>query len=261
MLQADYYDNKSQDYAKYRFNIPSIVCDYICAYLGKKHLGNFLDLGCGTGELTIPLSTHFDQVTGVDPNQQMINQAIKEGRENNINNIQWLNDYAENLLDSFEKFNLITVANAFHWLNHKIVVPWIKAHLKENSAVALIGSYGGFIYAKEDDWQFKIKQIWHQWFGEKQTSILRKRFNGYDEWGDVLKQYHFSSVEMIKLPHKRNWTIESLIGYSKSLSFYQVTSEEQAQKFTEDMYNKLLKINPSGNFLENYDIVLIIARN
>lgn len=45
---------------------------------------NILDIGCGTGGLAIELSDFFDSVKAVDPNKQMLDIAVTETNNNNI---------------------------------------------------------------------------------------------------------------------------------------------------------------------------------
>lgn len=45
---------------------------------------NILDIGCGTGELAIELSDIFDSVNAIDPNKQMLDIAVTETENDNI---------------------------------------------------------------------------------------------------------------------------------------------------------------------------------
>ncbi len=259
MLATKHFHKKSKDYVQHRFCLPTNVCDYLCAYINDDP-DNFLDIGCGSGQLTIPLSHHFNHGVGVDPDKQMLAEAIQRAKKKKINNIDWLNYHAENIPNTIGNFNLITIANAFHWMDHTIVTPWIKKHLKPNGTLSLIGSYEGFFDAKENEWQFAVREIWDKWFLSQQKSVLRKRFNGYTEWQDILAPYNFSKTEIIRLPHKRIWDIERIIGYSRSLSFYQLTSDSQAKEFAHEIRDTLLKYSPDGNLEENYDLILVMAK-
>ena len=65
---ADYY-------AKYRRGYPPQVLDALQAAFGLDTDDVVLDLGCGTGQLTVPLASRFRSVIGMDPEPDMLRLA------------------------------------------------------------------------------------------------------------------------------------------------------------------------------------------
>ncbi|MDE4996635.1 methyltransferase domain-containing protein, partial [Francisella tularensis subsp. holarctica] len=60
---------------------------------------SFIDLFCGLGNFTLPISQHAKSVIGVEGEPTMVKRA-KETADNN--NITYVNFYAANLFESFE---------------------------------------------------------------------------------------------------------------------------------------------------------------
>jgi len=54
--------------------------------LNKK--GTLLDLGCGTGELAIPLANHFTSVLALDPDDGMLQEGRKKAKKAKVDNIK-----------------------------------------------------------------------------------------------------------------------------------------------------------------------------
>ena len=52
---------------------------------------NILDFGCGTGRLSLALSSFGEQVTGVDVSEAMLTEAEKNKHEQNISNVTFVN--------------------------------------------------------------------------------------------------------------------------------------------------------------------------
>ena len=50
-------------YARFRPPYPDALLDYLISKFELGGRSNLLDLGCGTGQVAIPLSRHFRQVT------------------------------------------------------------------------------------------------------------------------------------------------------------------------------------------------------
>ncbi len=53
--------------------------DLLSAYVPKDGVSRIIDLGCGTGRFSEPLSVHFQaDVLGIDPSEKMLEQARKK---------------------------------------------------------------------------------------------------------------------------------------------------------------------------------------
>ncbi len=71
--------------------------------LATKNKMNILDLGCGTGILACAFAAKGHFVTGVEPSQQMLEQAKKKQHADKVN---WICSLAENFYSN-QKFDLI----------------------------------------------------------------------------------------------------------------------------------------------------------
>ena len=70
---------------------------------------NVLDLYCGTGSFGIYISDIVDKVIGVDYNESNINDALENNKLNKINNIEYICDKVENVIESFKDIDLVIV--------------------------------------------------------------------------------------------------------------------------------------------------------
>jgi ubiquinone/menaquinone biosynthesis C-methylase UbiE len=53
--------------------------DIFSAYVSKDGVSRIVDLGCGTGRFSEPLSVHFEaEVVGLDPSEKMLEEARKK---------------------------------------------------------------------------------------------------------------------------------------------------------------------------------------
>jgi SAM-dependent methyltransferase len=70
-----------------------------------------LDVGCGTGQSTVALTEVAEHVIGIDPSADMLKQA--EWNEN----VEYRKSPAERTPFRDGRFDLVTVAQAFHWFD------------------------------------------------------------------------------------------------------------------------------------------------
>ncbi len=77
-------------YHQYRRGYPSAVIDTLVDTFGLTSDDIAVDLGCGTGQLTLPIATRVRAVAGVDPEPDMLVRARRAAAEQGIGNVSWL---------------------------------------------------------------------------------------------------------------------------------------------------------------------------
>ena len=129
-------------YAKYRPTFPDDIYDEILKYCSS-NTGRDLavDVGCGSGQSTRPLSRYFRKVIGSDVSEQQIQSAIAKTTEEH-GNITYQTSPGEDLsfIDD-NSVDLITVSQALHWLDHDVFYAEVRRVLKETGVFAAYG-YG-----------------------------------------------------------------------------------------------------------------------
>ncbi|KAK9236948.1 S-adenosyl-L-methionine-dependent methyltransferase [Lipomyces kononenkoae] len=110
----------SKDYSDFRPTYPSALFTTLIDYhKGPRNLA--IDLGCGPGTATYPLSRYFAKVIGSDPSTVMIEQASKAAALKNQSNLQFVVSAAEDIssyIHSPGSVDLIFAAQSAHWFQH-----------------------------------------------------------------------------------------------------------------------------------------------
>jgi ubiquinone/menaquinone biosynthesis C-methylase UbiE len=78
MRFKDHFSTRSADYASYRPTYPRELVDYLAGLCERTDVA--LDVGCGTGQLSVLLAERFPWVVATDASEQQIARA--EVREN-----------------------------------------------------------------------------------------------------------------------------------------------------------------------------------
>ena len=133
---------------RYRPPYPEAVYEKLLAITPKR--GCLLDIGCGPGKVSRPLSRHFDKVIAVDPSRHMIElgQSLEDGRARNLH---WIVGFAEDI-DIPDRPDLIVAAASIHWMDHRRLFSRLKTYAAADHKVAVISGDAPFQPAWEADW-------------------------------------------------------------------------------------------------------------
>jgi ubiquinone/menaquinone biosynthesis C-methylase UbiE len=155
--QADLFSGTASYYAKYRTPYPSEVFKEIIAEYQPDGTGSLLDLGCGTGEILLPLAGFFKTVTGIDINEEMLEMARVRAAETKISHVEWKSISAEMIGALDSKFDLITAGNSFHWMDRKAVLQ--KSYDKLTAGGGMVILARGSVWNGESEWQNKTVEV------------------------------------------------------------------------------------------------------
>ncbi|MFZ0383979.1 MAG: class I SAM-dependent methyltransferase [Solirubrobacteraceae bacterium] len=103
--------------------------------LGLDGRGRLLDVGCGPGTVTLPLAGLFQEVVGLDADRGMIQEAERLASERGVMHARWVQSRAEDLPADLGKFDVVTFAASFHWMDRPLVAGIIGRTLETDGAV------------------------------------------------------------------------------------------------------------------------------
>ena len=225
-----FYIGKQENYSKYRPEYPQELFDFLSTNYSLKNK-DIVELGAGTGKFSKTASPICNKIYYIEPNIDMINK----GKDycNKCNNIYFLNNSAEKTELPNKSSDMVFAVQSFHWFD--------KSNVKEEAKRIL-----------KDDGYFAI--IWNN-LEDKDNKFSKEYFKYISEWNKKLtgKTYQHKNIEDRKnffrdekydtydFKHSNEYTLEMLIGLSKSLSYAPKENEEYYDEFINgiiDIFNK-----------------------
>ena len=200
----DLFSVQADDYAKYRPTYPAELFAYL------KTLANpplrVWDAGTGNGQAATELAKIFQEVIATDPSEKQIASATL------AQNIRYLVEKAEAPTFS-EKVNLITVAQAFHWLNHQ---EFAKACQKvaAQGCHLVVWSYAMTSVTPEVD--RAVDPLYNGLLGPYWEKERKDVENGYKNIS-----LPFEEIKVPMLPMKASWSYDRFSGYLRTWSALQ----------------------------------------
>lgn len=114
---------------------PESVFD-ILESLAPDLAGPLLDLGCGTGEIAIPMSRRLWRVVAVDASLPMLQMAKSRGGQE-ADSIEWVNLPAEEFAYP-ETYGVVVAAASLHWMDWTTLLPRISSALDPAGFLVLV---------------------------------------------------------------------------------------------------------------------------
>jgi SAM-dependent methyltransferase len=247
-----FYKNIAEIYASSRPPYPKELFEIILSKLPQSHHNLLLDLGCGTGELLLPLSSFFKNSFGIDPDEDMLKVATNKMKKMNINNAQLIQSTSENYLTNLEhnvSFDLVTAGRSFHWMQQELVAQKVYDYLKPAGIFAVLGEANGGIWKRKTLWAEEVRHIIFEHFPHKQTFIPAK---GHSTSLEIIKsnlnKVPFKTMEDFIVETQQEWTIPMIINLFYSASGFLDWLGHDKNEFEKQVNKILLQLNPSGNF-------------
>jgi SAM-dependent methyltransferase len=151
-------------YAAYRRGYPPPVVDLLVRTLDLPRAAYVLDLGCGTGQLTVPLAGRYDRVVGADPSPDML--ALARSGAGNAP-VTWLlaGDADVVRLPLLTGLDAVTIAQSIHLLDRPPLFRALAARMSRRGRVAVIAN-GSPMWLRDLDWSRALKAYLEGWLGK-----------------------------------------------------------------------------------------------
>ena len=109
-------------YARYGVGYTNELFEELVRAFQLDSTNRVLDIGCGTGQLTIPLASYVKEAVGLDIETDMLDEARRRAIDKKVENVRWGNEQAENISNELGVFKLSTLGASFHWMQQKLVL-------------------------------------------------------------------------------------------------------------------------------------------
>lgn len=263
MANEDLFAGTAWYYARYRPGYPAELIDWLVEQVGLDGTGRLLDLGCGTGQIILPLAPHVAVAIGIDPDVDMLAEAAAAATRIGIENVEWVAGRSDDLPAMAERLaplRLVVMGRSFHWMDGDQTLRDLDALVEPGGAVLLTGDGCG-VWNGDRDWQVAVRETIRDWLGAERRAGSGTYQIEHDPWEIMLARSPFSSFEERHFPIRQEWTIETIAGFLSSTSFASpLLLGDRRAPFEDDLRRRLLALDPSGVFVEDVVVDAFLAR-
>lgn len=235
-------------------NAPGLV-DAFEQALGLDGRGRLLDVGCGPGTVTLPLTGLFQELVGLDADPGMIREAQRLASARGVVNARWVHGRAEHLPAGLGKFNVITFAASFHWMHRPVVAGIVRGMLKPDGAVVHVDNRHQEALALDDALPAPpvecIAALRRAYLGHDRRAGQGIRNSSPGDEAAVFRAAGFAGPELVVVPDGRTIvrSADDLVAETFSLSS---TAPHlfgvRLSQFEADLRRILAEASPDGTF-------------
>ena len=194
---ADHFSHDSAGYAAHRPTYPPELVEFLAANAPARDLA--LDVGCGSGQLSLLLAERFERVVATDASAQQIAAAQPHPR------IEYRVAPAEASGLPARCADLVVAAQAAHWFDLEGFYAEVRRVAKPGALLALV-SYGKTRIAPDLDPlvdEFHDRTLLGYWPSERAHVV-----DGYARLA-----FPFERLPVPELAIEREWGVEEMLAY------------------------------------------------
>lgn len=250
------FDQAASDYEKTRPGYPNELIQDIITISNIPRNGLILEIGCGTGQATVPFAKRGYSMTCLDIGKELLTRAAQKC-------ISYPKVRFE--LSSFENWNaaeavydLIISATAFHWIPPEIGYPKTAHMLKEDGYLALFWNhhptpYTGFFQTVQSIY----RDIVPEWGPASSNQSIEERIE--QTRVGIAKTNLFETVTIHQYLWERDYNTEAYLRLLNTYSDHRQLDESRKFRLFEKI-GELIEKKYGGIVTRPYLTVLYIAK-
>jgi SAM-dependent methyltransferase len=226
-MAKDLFSAQAAAYALYRPDYPPELIQYIASFCETTDTA--WDCATGNGQAAVLLATVFKKVMATDISKTQIKNARP------LPNIEYSISPAENTLFANNTFDLITVAQAYHWFNWELFQQEVLRVAKPNAVIAV------WMYSLPTTNNQAVDTLLHNFHDQTVGPYWdEERKHVGDNYASVAFNYQLLPTKDFYIDC--HWNRQQLLGYLSSWSATKKFEKEQG-------YSPLGKIEEALNTL------------
>lgn len=197
MTTTNHFLSGSGGYALHRPTYPPAFAAALAGLCPSR--GSALDVGCGTGQLSVLLGDVFGTVVATDASPEQIAHATPHPR------VRYHVSPAEVVCAPAGSIDLVVAAQAAHWFDLPAFYAAAQAMAAPGATIALV-TYG--VMTIDDPVDARFQQFYRHEIGPYWPAERRHVERGYRDL-----DFPFEELAFPRSAIERDWTLDQLLGY------------------------------------------------
>ena len=245
-MAKDLFSKQAEGYARYRPVYPPELYEYIYSFVKEKNTA--WDCATGNGQAALELARVFEKVYATDISEQQLKQAQQHKK------IHYSTTAAEETPFADNSFNLVTVAQAYHWFNFDAFYKEVMRVACKEAVIAI--------------WGYSLVQCSNEKINAHIQGYYKNVVGPFWDRERRFVDEHYTTVlfPWQELPSKQfeiavQWTIADFNGYLNTWSALQHFIKANQYNPVDGFITELQKYWPAGELLSfHFPVFLRLGR-
>jgi ubiquinone/menaquinone biosynthesis C-methylase UbiE len=215
VVAGDFQGDVATFYARHRRGYPAAFTSLLASALRLGADALVADVGCGTGQLTVPLAALARAVAGVDPEPDMLALAARAAAGQGVTNVTWVlgSDEALPALGALagQALDAVTVANAIHLMPERRLFAAAMAVLRPGGGIAVIAN-GTPLWQQPSDWSRALRQALEQWLGTRLESCCGTDPRSRQRYRDAMLVAGLTEIREESVDYTGHLDLDEVVG-------------------------------------------------
>jgi ubiquinone/menaquinone biosynthesis C-methylase UbiE len=256
-MKRDFGSEAAGYYHRFRHGYPSAVTEAVVDAFTLTGQDVLIDLGCGTGQLTLPMARSLRAVIGVDVEPDMLEHGQQVARDADVRNVVWMlgGDAAIpalRLLLGDSSVGAVTIAQALHWMDHQQLFRTVLPLLRPGGGIAVVTN-GTPLWLQDSDWSRALRDFLEHWLGATLTSACGTDEQSQRRYQNDLAAAGFD-VSTAAVDYVASLDMDQLIGGVYSAMGSRIPPASERQAFAEQLR---AAVAPHEHFSEPVHVAIL----
>jgi ubiquinone/menaquinone biosynthesis C-methylase UbiE len=256
-VKRDFGGEAAGYYHQYRHGYPSAVIGALVGAFKLTGQDVLVDLGCGTGQLTLPVAGQVRAVIGVDVEPAMLEHARQAALDTDVRNVMWMLGADADIpalrrLLGDRSVGAVTIAQALHWMNHQDLFRAVVPLVRPGGGIAVVTN-GTPLWLQETDWSRALRDFLEHWLATTLTYACGTDEQSQQRYREDLAAAGFEVVTTA-VDYVASLDIDQLVGGVYSAMGSRIPAASQRPAFAEQVR---AAVAPQDRFSERVHVAIL----
>jgi len=256
-MKRDFGGDAAAYYHRYRHGYPNAVIDALTDAFRLTGQDVIVDLGCGTGQLTLSMAPQVRAAIGMDVEPDMLEHARQAAQDADVRNVMWLLGADTDIpalrsLLGDRSVGAVTIAQALHWMNHEDLFKAVVPLVRPGGGIAVVTN-GTPLWLQETDWSRALRDFLERWLGTTLTNACGTDEDSQRRYREDLASAGFD-VFTTAVDYVATLDLDQLVGGLCSAMGSRLPAASQRPAFAEEIR---AAVAPQERFSESVRVAII----